>query len=309
MSFGSALLITGSGLAAIIGIVSFLLFHFGRRSFSFSFAVSHLIFIVILSAMYFPGEKDAQHQFFWMLPGVFDLPVSLSYPVLALGNMSYLALAFAFLGTVQYAAIGWVIDLIISKDRKKLMPRKAFVIPILVVIGLSTFVGYTNWRYLALPEHEKAVLTLGKAKTECDRFHALNDAAKTHFEAKKYEAARLYADELLGLTERYREDWNYGNAVYDAHTVLGRLALLDGKVELSKEHLFAAVKTPGSPTLDTFGPNMSLAKDLLERGQKDTVVAFLNECKRFWYDHQKADEWIKGIRKGEIPDFGANLAY
>jgi hypothetical protein len=51
----------------------------------------------------------------------------------------------------------------------------------------------------------------------------------------------------------------YGNAIQDGNIVLCRIALLDGKVEAAKVSLKEAGKTPGSPQLGSFGPNMSPA--------------------------------------------------
>ena len=39
---------------------------------------------------------------------------------------------------------------------------------------------------------------------------------------------------------------------------------------------------PGSPQLNSFGPIMSLAEELLEQGEPDTVLEFFAECRKFW---------------------------
>lgn len=309
MSFGSAIVSTGLGLVTIIAIVTYLLFRFNQKKLSLSFALSHLIFIIIMSAIYFPGEKDAQHQLFWILPAMFDLPISFVYPLLSFGNMIILAIAFATLGTIQYAIIGWGIDLIISKNKKELLPTKGIVIPLVIFLCITIFWGYKNYTYSKLPDIDKSQIELKNAKTEQTRFYALNDAAKNSFEAKEYKAAKQYATELLLLAQKYPKDWNYGNAIYDSHMVLGRLALLNDDVKTAKEQLFLSVTTPGSPQLDSFGPNMSLAKDLLEKGQKEPVIDFLNQCKRFWMRQEQVDVWVSEIKAGKIPDFGANLVY
>ena len=68
----------------------------------------------------------------------------------------------------------------------------------------------------------------------------------------------------------------------DGHMVLGRVALKRGDVETAKRELLLAGATPGSPQLDSFGPNMSLAKDLLEKKQADTVIEYFALCVKFW---------------------------
>ena len=64
--------------------------------------------------------------------------------------------------------------------------------------------------------------------------------------------------------------------------------------------------------LSSFGPNMALAKELLEAGEKAAVIEYLQLCKNFWDYAQKRgtlDRWIKTIKAGEIPEFGPNLIY
>ena len=83
-----------------------------------------------------------------------------------------------------------------------------------------------------------------------------------------------------------------------------------GQIEKAKDHLIEAGKSPGSPQMDTFGPNMSLAKDLLEKGEKEIVIEYLTLCKSFWeMDEGRLDEWIVLVKAGKIPNFGANLQY
>lgn len=59
-------------------------------------------------------------------------------------------------------------------------------------------------------------------------------------------------------------------------------ALQRGNLKEADRYLLAAVATPGSPRLDSFGPNMSLARELLEKGQNDEVLQFFELCRRFW---------------------------
>ncbi len=55
---------------------------------------------------------------------------------------------------------------------------------------------------------------------------------------------------------------------------------------------------------------MSLAKELLERGEKEVVLRYLDLCKSFWTSSRgQPDRWIDEIKAGKIPDFGPNLNY
>jgi hypothetical protein len=62
--------------------------------------------------------------------------------------------------------------------------------------------------------------------------------------------------------------------------------------------------------MNSFGPNVSLAKDLLEKGEKEIVIEYLTLCKSFWEMHRgRLDDWIALAQAGRVPDFGANLVY
>ncbi len=61
--------------------------------------------------------------------------------------------------------------------------------------------------------------------------------------------------------------------------------------------------TPGSPTLNNFGPEMLLAKELLEAGDQPTVLKYLRLCQEFWKDDGELNFWIDIVERGEIPDF------
>jgi len=155
-----------------------------------------------------------------------------------------------------------------------------------------------------------ATKKLAKAKTPQQRFYALNAAAKESFVAGNVEDAQKYAEELMTLLPNFPDDWNYGNAVQDANLVLGRIAVKDGRMGEAKQYLLAAGNSPGSPQMNSFGPNVSLAKDLLEQGERDVAIQYLELCRKFWKVHgDRLDQWIQEIKNGKVPNFGANLIY
>lgn len=137
----------------------------------------------------------------------------------------------------------------------------------------------------------------------------LEDLAKVAFEAGQHDKARQYAESLLqGAGDGM--SWNYGNRVHHGNLVLGRIALAEGNIKAARFRLVAATNTKGSPGLKSFGPNMTLAKDFLERGERDVVLKYFRLCSRFWeMDRGRLDEWTSKVKEGKIPDFGANLRY
>ena len=101
---------------------------------------------------------------------------------------------------------------------------------------------------------------------------------------------------------------DYGDAVFRGNLVLGRIALHKGQLEAAKQYLIASARTTGSAVLGSFGPNMSLAKELLEQGEKEAVLEYFGLCASFW-KNDKLAAWAEQVNQGWIPDFGANLHY
>lgn len=114
-----------------------------------------------------------------------------------------------------------------------------------------------------------------------------------------------HAERLLATVNPQQDSWNYGNAIFEAHTILGRVALRRNDVKAACRHLLDSERTPGSPQLNSFGPNMILADQLLERGEDKTVLEFLNLCGVFWLSGKdRLDRWLQDVRDGRKPDFG-----
>jgi tetratricopeptide (TPR) repeat protein len=138
-----------------------------------------------------------------------------------------------------------------------------------------------------------------------DRFYRLDDVAEAALEAGELDKAGAYAQELLDAAPKYESNWNYGNAIHDGNLVLGRIALQAGNVQKAGEFLLKAGETRGSPQLDSFGPDMRLAKELLENGQRDVVVKYFDLCGRFWEMGQdRLRSWRSDVEQGRVPEFG-----
>jgi len=134
-------------------------------------------------------------------------------------------------------------------------------------------------------------------------YHALSQLA---FEAGNMEKARTYASKLRNAVNEKDESWNYGNALHDASTILGRVSLKEGRREDAKRYLLESGRTPGSPQLHSFGPSMELASELLGLGESETVIQYLELCRVFWKSPDglnRLDEWTQAIKDGKAPEF------
>jgi tetratricopeptide (TPR) repeat protein len=178
---------------------------------------------------------------------------------------------------------------------------------------------YEHERILAKPPEEKtalAVKALELRERELEkveeplRSFALVQTTHDAYDAGDMAKAEQYANELLKSVQGGAGSWDSGNAIFTGNIVLGRVSLRRGDIAGAKQHLLAAGETSGSPQLDSFGPSMTLAKELLEKGERDTVIAYLQSCAKFWdMGRENLKSWIATIKGGGTPDFGANLFY
>ena len=145
-----------------------------------------------------------------------------------------------------------------------------------------------------------------------ERFYNMMTYLEEAFEQGDFQHVKSLAEEYLALAELNQNNWNYGNAIHHSNIWLGRIALMENDLEKAKNFLLKAAQTKGSPQLNSFGPNMTLAKELLEMNEPEVVLNYINSCKKFWKWYLswfKIRKWKKEIRKGNIPNFGSNLYY
>ena len=189
--------------------------------------------------------------------------------------------------------------------KRFLLFNQSYSLLLAVLIGGTILSLTPSWRL----SRATAVLE-NPATPELDRREALEDAAVQSMELGKNDQARAYAMELLALLPESKDNWNYGNAVHRANLVLGQVALTEGRVDEAGRFLLEAGKTPGSPQLNSLGPSMKLAEDLLKIGERDVVLQYLENCRGFWGGGDgKIERWEQEIRAGGIPDFGGHLKY
>ena len=159
----------------------------------------------------------------------------------------------------------------------------------------------------ALGQFEQA---LKNAKDNTQRRNTLPDAAQAAFEAGDSAKAAAWSIEMLTAAEKAENGREYSDEVHYGNIVLGRIALRQGDTTSASTHLLKAADTTGNSHLDTFGPNMMLAKEMLDRGWNKPVLEYLEACSKFWKsDDGKLAKWQSDVAAGKTPDFGANLRY
>lgn len=129
------------------------------------------------------------------------------------------------------------------------------------------------------------------------------DLAQAEFEAGDDASAERDARRALetapGLVQR-----NKNLAAILTHrgeTILGRIALAHGDISQARARLLASLQLPAiPPPLEFNGPDLSLAADLADAGEVDSVLEFLENTRKFWlYDGGRIDHAIRMVKAGK----------
>jgi hypothetical protein len=143
-----------------------------------------------------------------------------------------------------------------------------------------------------------------RASDDIERFYAAPSAAMAAYHLGEFALAQEISRQALALASAFEDNWNYGNTLHFAHTVLGLLALRERDLPRAREELRKSGETPGSPQLGSFGPTMRLARELLKVGESAHVLQYFQQCRQFWKTGDKwLNIWEKKVARGEMPTF------
>lgn len=120
-------------------------------------------------------------------------------------------------------------------------------------------------------------------------------------------AARQIGDRMVELAVSGPSDAYAGVLWHRGNILLGRVVLASGAPETAKLHLLEAAKLRRpSSQLSTFGPDMSLARDFLQKGDARIVADYLNAVSLWWtMDEGRLKRWKSMLYAGQTPDFGS----
>lgn len=179
---------------------------------------------------------------------------------------------------------------------------------------------------------ELAAATEGMPEDDPANTRQLLDLAGAALDAGDLDRAEALAKNLLALVPKMQQElarapaeaaqgaesvkwsnlrWGIDQIWHHGHLLLGRVALRRGDIVAAKADLLEAARLPIGKNFSPFGPNMALAKELLEKGEKETVLQYFDLCRKFWTYRGAStlDAWSAAVRRGEMPNFGGNLTY
>jgi hypothetical protein len=90
-----------------------------------------------------------------------------------------------------------------------------------------------------------------------------------------------------------------GEYIHRGNIVLGKIALAANDLQQAKAHLIEAGKAPWVISKQDQHPDMTLAADLLNRGDRGVVIEYLKLCQLIWKDHDdELSARIEAVRNG-----------
>jgi hypothetical protein len=163
----------------------------------------------------------------------------------------------------------------------------------------------------------RALVLLKKERSgerDWHRFELLKNLSRAAIRLEDLDRASLFAQELVldfGQTSYTR---TYDQAAHIGNTTLGLVEFRRNNIAKAKEHLLASIRAPLRMGYNNLGKiDMSLAKAMFEKGEKDTVIEYLKLCETMpnfkVYPESYADEvyalkfWLDQIEKGTTPNF------
>jgi tetratricopeptide (TPR) repeat protein len=137
----------------------------------------------------------------------------------------------------------------------------------------------------------------------------LDDLAWKAYTAGDHGKAEGHACTILDFHAKLPEAERDGtpcDSIHNAYLVMGSIALDKGDIQGAIENLIASVTQPHPSPGNRLTPDMTLAKRLLEIGDRDSVLRYIEISAAICNGSKERDKrrgWIAAIKKGRTPKF------
>ncbi len=137
-----------------------------------------------------------------------------------------------------------------------------------------------------------------------DRLHILIGMPADAYHGGDLIGAKRLASQLLEAADDFPTDPAHGEAVHRADIVLGEVAMHTGQTDRAAGYLADAAKVTAWPALAATGPDLSLAKELLAKGERSPVRDYLIACEAFWPGgRERLRRWVATLDAAGTPDW------
>jgi thiol-disulfide isomerase/thioredoxin len=189
----------------------------------------------------------------------------------------------------------------------ELLLKRAIGVEPSSAVWVSGLVSLYQFRALREPNPTERVRLYREAlhftTFDNQRLFLLGNLAEAELDAGESEAAGRDAARILEIPVSHNAQSGYWDAVHKAQTIMGRASLKRGDTAQARLRLLASAQVETTPSLGSVGPGMTLAQELLEAGEKQTVIEYLETCRRIWTNNQgKLDGLLKAVRSESSPN-------
>lgn len=147
---------------------------------------------------------------------------------------------------------------------------------------------------------EKCINAKARALQNPAAFEQVKYAAEICFLAGSYEDSRLFTEQITKNIDSFNNYTTKGGMLHEYHTLMGRHLVREGNLEGAKQQLTLSIDLPPDAVMQSFGPNTSLALDLLLKGENTAVLTYLDGCSRFWKE-EPIQIWKTKINANKMP--------
>jgi hypothetical protein len=144
--------------------------------------------------------------------------------------------------------------------------------------------------------------------SDSDRMVLLRGEMNKDWLRGKENDAGSKARELLDLARRNPSDPLYGDAVFEANMLLGKIALHGGDKGEAVRYLRAAAETPGSDEIQRGYFVMNLPRALVDWGERSAAADFLERMAPKTRRAKELRDWAAQIRRGINPDLTPTMS-
>lgn len=107
-----------------------------------------------------------------------------------------------------------------------------------------------------------------------------NTILSARFDSKEVALRNIKASEAFQLGFLFFK--TTGDPAHQANIARGWLSLKDGDEESAVSYLLKAADNSGSAVLGSFGPDVTLIRELYRRGNKGPILEYLKRSESFW---------------------------
>ncbi len=158
-----------------------------------------------------------------------------------------------------------------------------------------------NRRVQELYRQGRAEDILPKA-SEADRWYLLPLEMDREFRRGNLDATEKYAREYLTMAAKDQSHVLYTRAMFNANMQLGKVSMRRGDLRRAGEYMMSALRIPESDEIKYMQFDMTLARTLVDAGQRDIVARYLDRCAEIAMKGEQYKRWADDIRQGINPD-------